>query len=173
MASLRLASCTAAVVLAALLGLSAPAAAQGTTPVRDVGMTLDFGPWLPAFVGYDCGTFSCTPLNGGGYGAGALRTFTAFGAPNTPYAIAVGVPGQCTNVPGIGNSLLLAPPIAALHLGTTGPLISGSSCRQGMDRFPFTMPMTVPTGITIRFQSIGLGNGPVLAFGPAIDVVLR
>lgn len=158
--------CAAALLAGAALAISTPA----QRPVPDVGLTLDFGPMLPAFTGHDCGTFTCQAYHAGGFGPGTARTFTAFGAPVTPYAIAFGLPGRCQPLPPIGNSLLLGMPVATLHVGTIGRLVPGLRCQQGMDRFLFTMPRTAPSRVTLRFQSIGFGNGMVLAFGPAIDI---
>lgn len=154
----------ASLVLAAL----APAL-PAQTRVMDVGLTMDLGPLLPAFVGYSCGTFSCQAFTNSPFPRGSVRTFTIFGAPQTPYVLAVGAPGQCVTHPGVGNALLLGTPVITLRVGTTGALVPGTSCNQGMDVFPFTMPRTAPPGVRIRFQGAGVSNSGAVAFGPAID----
>lgn len=158
--------------LLSLAGLTLAAltsALPAQTRVMDVGLTMDLGSVLPAFVGYDCGPFNCQGIPNSPFRRGSVRTFTIFGAPQTPYILGVGAQGPCRFIAGVGNGLLLGAPVIILRVGRTGVVLPGQPCRQGMDVFRYTLPATAPPGFSIRFQGIGVSNSGALAFGPAID----
>ncbi len=139
----------------------------------DVGLTLDLGPTLPAFVGYDCGAFSCAAVPAGLWAPGASRTFTGYGAPASPWVVVGGLPGFCLPVGGIANALIPAPPLFVMHVGSLGPVLPGSPCAQGAEKVPFTMPAGAPTGFVLCIQNAALSPSlGQLAFGPALDVII-
>lgn len=147
------------------LSLSCVLAAQ----VPDVGLTMDGG-MLTVIYGQSCGPVTCTPFVGGAVAGGETRNLVHTGSPNTPFVIAIGLPGTCQRFPGIDNALLLGSPITTIAVGTTGGPNPVSACRQGAARAQLQMPRGVPAGIVFRLQSFGTsGSSQGPAFSPAIE----
>lgn len=144
------------------------AAAQS---VNDVGLTMDGG-ILTVIYGQICGPVSCAPFPAGAVHCNDRRTLTHYGAMNTPYVVAIGMPAACWQFPGIANQLLLLPPVTPLAIGVCAQPSPTSVCPQWFARIPLVVPPTGPIGFAFRLQSLGVGNAGIPAFGPALDVTL-
>lgn len=147
-----------------LLGTLAPA------QVDDIGLYLSGPPMLPVLYGQECGPVGCTPFFGSVVAAGETRGLMHFSAPVSVFAIAIGLPGPCTPLPGIDNPLLLGSFIT-IEAGVTGtPPFVPLPCQQGIGSGTLSIPVGTPPGIVFRVQSLGVspstGN---LAIGPAIE----
>ena len=153
----------------ALLALAAPALAQ----VNDVGLTMT-GPTNTSLVGQACGPVTCTPFAAGALPPGAARTVTHHAAPNSLYALAIGLPGPCIQFPGITNDVQLLLPPVTLAVGlTVASSPTTAACRQGQARYQFVLPTGAPSGVVFRLQSLGVSNSGALAFGPAIEATVQ
>jgi hypothetical protein len=155
--------------LASLLALTlAPfAAAQAT----DVGLTMDGGV-LTVIYGQDCGPVPCTPFVAGPIGIGQPRNLIHYGAPQTLYAIAVGLPVPCVPIPGFDNALQLWDPIILDFGITTSPPFVPLPCPQGIANFQLVVPPSAPLGLTFHIQSLGVSNSGAFAFGPTITTTI-
>lgn len=151
-------------LLCATTTFASRAAAQAT----DVGLTMDGG-MLTVIYGQDCGPVSCTPFVGGNVGVGQSRSLVIYGAPASLYAVALGFPGACVQIPGIENSLLLSNPIILNASITSAPPFVPTPCQQGVASESFTIPATAPTGIVFRVQVFGQSNSGAWALGPTIE----
>lgn len=158
-----------AAVLASFLAVSIPAQ---TTTVTDVGLTMASG-LLTVLWGQSCGPVTCTPMPGGSVGLGSTLNITHHAAMNSPFFIAIGLPGPCIPVSGFANSLLLGQPAELLAAGSVTQGSAISACRQGQARHTMQIPPTAPVPITFRLQSLGVSNSGQLAFSPAIETTLR
>lgn len=148
------------------------AATIGATTVcaqaQDIGLTMDGG-MLTVLYGQICGAVNCTPSVAGPVGIGQSRSLVHYAAPASLYAVAIGVPGPCLQVPGFDNVLLLASPVI-LGVGvTSAPPFVPTPCQQGVASESFTIPLGAPSGFVLRLQSFGLSNSGNWAFGPAIE----
>ena len=155
-----------------VLPLAAAAALAITAPaqVQDVGLTLDGGV-LTVIYGQACGPVSCSPMVGGPIAGGQARMLTQYSAPQTLYAVAVGVPGACLPLPGFGNSLLLQNPFVLSWGVMPTPPFAPIPCQQTFFAVPLMLPAGTPAGIALRLQSVGVSPSTgQFAFGPAIDV---
>jgi hypothetical protein len=149
------------------------ASALAPAQVQDVGLRFDAG-MLTVILGQDCGPVTCSPLQVGGLLRGSTRILTHFSAPQTPYLLGVSVPGPCVVVPGIANVLLLGPGLEVLAFGlTSSPPFVPTACDQGIDIFAVNVPATLPQGLQVRFQSLGMSVSGVPAFGPALELVVQ
>ena len=147
------------VVLA--LGLS-PATAQE----QDIGLTLDR-------LGQICGTVTCAPIPVGTIARGSTGTVFHYSAVVSPYVVAIGLPGPCVVIPGLGNSLLLGSPIETLSVGTTStPPFVPTPCQQGVALLQLPIPAAAPVGFLFRLQSAGVSNSGTIAFGPALEATI-
>ncbi|MCK5942931.1 MAG: hypothetical protein KAI24_13220 [Planctomycetes bacterium] len=144
--------------------LSAPAFAQA----QDIGLTMDGG-LLTVVYGQDCGPVGCTPFVAGPVGVGQTRTVMHYSAPQTLYAVAIGFPGPCTQVPGFGNSLLLQSPVVIGWGLTSSPPFVPTTCQQGLASVSFTFPSGTPSGVPFRIQSFGQSLSGGFAFGPTLE----
>jgi len=155
-------------ILFSLLGsaLAQPVLAQA----QDIGLTMDGGV-LTVIYGQDCGPVSCTPFVAGPVGVGTNRTLVHLSAPQTLYAIAIGLPGPCVAVPGFDNVLLLASPVVIGWGLTSSPPFVGLPCQQGMASEQLQIPAGAPVGFVFRVQSFGQSLAGQFAFGPAIESV--
>ena len=156
-----LSRCFAAVAFAAALH-------SQTTAVNDVGLTIG-DPNTSVSVGQACGPVACTPLLGGTMAGGSTRTVLHHAAPNSPFVLAIGLPGPCLQIPGLANSLLLLPLPVTLTVGIVSSPSLTANCHQGTGRFSLTLPAGAPSGVVFRLQSIGVSNSGAVAFGPAIE----
>jgi hypothetical protein len=154
-----------------VLFLVSPLAAQANT-VTDVGLIMATNN-VGAVFGQACGAVSCTVFPGGTVGLGQTRGLTHFAAPNTPFILAIGLPGQCISFPGIANFLNMAIPMETLTIGTTSSANPTGACLQRAGRYVLTLPPNAPTPITFRVQSLGMSNSGTAAFGPAIESTLQ
>lgn len=148
---------------------------RAQTNVQDLGLTMSVG-MLTVIYGQVCGPFSCTPFPAGNVGAGVPAQVSHWGAPGTPFVLAIGfAPAgiSCLAFPGIGNALLLDPAaVATLAVGTTPPSSPGTTlCNVARADVPFQIPAGVPAGIQFRLQSVGSGASHQLAFTVAIEAV--
>jgi hypothetical protein len=143
--------------------------AQGVT---DVGLTLDGGA-LTVLYGQTCGAVACAPFPGATIGYGTTRTLTHYAALNSPFVLAMGLPGPCFQFPGIANSVLLGAPIVTLAVGITNQPVLTAACRVAGVRYQLAMPPAGPIGLVVRFQSLGVSNSGMPAFGPAIEVTTQ
>lgn len=145
--------------------LAAPAVAQA----QDVGLTLDVSP----FFGQDCGPVTCQPLPGGIVSMLQPRVLTHYGAAQSFYAIAIGLPGPCLQVPGFDNVLLLSDPIILIGAGiTSSPPFVPLPCDQGIANETLLLPAGLAIGLVFRIQSIGISGSGVLAFSAAIEATI-
>jgi len=153
--------------------LCAAAISAQSTRVADVGLTLDGGALTVTF-GQACGPVPCKPLLAGPIGRGQLRELVHYGAPLTPFAIAIGTPKPiCVTVPGIANGLLLGLPPMVIAFGVTGAQLSDLTCTQGMAQMPLKLPGAVPLGFVFHVQSIGLSHSTGQpAFSPALELTV-
>lgn len=141
--------------------------------VVDVGLTLDGG--MPTVIyGQSCGPVPCKPLLAGSIGRGQVRKLVHYGAPLTPFAIAIGTPKKiCVTLPGIANGLLLGLPPVAIAFGFTSAQVPGLPCNQGTAPVPLTLPAVVPLGLLFHVQSIGISHSTGLpAFSPALELTV-
>jgi hypothetical protein len=145
------------------LALAPIAAAQAT----DVGLTMDGG-MLTVIYGQSCGPVPCTPFQAGPIGIGQPRNLIHYGAPQTLYAIAVGLPMPCVAIPGIDNALQLNGPIILDSGITTSPPFVPLPCNQGVANYSLIVPPVAPIGLQFHIQSIGVSINGMLAFGPTI-----
>ncbi|MFN3244500.1 MAG: hypothetical protein ACE37K_23540 [Planctomycetota bacterium] len=150
--------------LVAAVALSSFTAAQ----TQDVGLTMDGG-LLTVIYGQDCGPVACTPFTAGPVGVGTTRSVTHYSAPQTLYAVALGFPGACVQVPGFDNSLLLQSPVVIGWGLTSAPPFVPLPCQQGFASASFSIPSTAPTGVVFRIQSFGESLSGGFAFGPALE----
>lgn len=148
------------------LALSSFAFAQ----TQDVGLTMDGG-LLTVIYGQDCGPVGCTPMVAGPVGVGTTRSVTHYSAPQTLYAVAIGFPGSCVQVPGFDNSLLLQSPVVVGWGLTSAPPFVALPCQQGLATASFTIPAGAPAGVAFRIQSLGESLAGGFAFGPALEAV--
>jgi hypothetical protein len=139
------------------------AAAQAT----DVGLTMDGG-LLTVIYGQSCGPVPCTPFTAGPIGIGQPRNLIHFGAPQSLYAIAVGLPTPCVVIPGFDNALQLNGPIILDSGITTSPPFVPLPCNQGIANFSLVLPPNAPIGLQFHIQSLGVSLGGAFAFGPTI-----
>lgn len=146
--------------------LARPALAQA----QDIGLTMDAG-LLTVIYGQDCGPLACTPFVAGPTAAGSTRTVTHLSAPQTLYAVAIGLPGPCLAVPGFDNSLLLSNPIVVGWGLTSAPPFVGLPCQQGLANAQISIPAGTPAGIVFRVQSFGQSLAGQFAFGPALESI--
>jgi len=140
--------------------------------VDDIGLYLHGG-LLTVLYGQECGPVGCQPFPGGPIAAGETRTLTHYSAPSSIFAIAVGLPGPCTPLPGIDNPLLLGS-IVFLDAGiTSSPPFVALPCQQGIGQGSLTIPPNTPAGLVIRMQSIGISPSTGgLALGPTIEATI-
>jgi hypothetical protein len=143
-----------------------------TNTVNDIGLVMSSSNAGSVF-GQACGPVTCATFPAGTVGLGATRGLTHYGAPNSPYVLAIGLPGPCTPFPGIGNFLNLAIPMQTLAIGVASAPNPTSACLQGSGRYVLNLPAAAPTPITFRVQSLGMSNSGAPAFGPAIEATLQ
>jgi hypothetical protein len=150
-----------------LFALAAALPAQATV---NVGLQMV----ASGIVGQQCGPLACAPFPGGTVALLQQRTFVHWSVPYTPYLIAIGLPGPCMQVPGIANSLLLAPAsVVLLSVGATGGPPLNAWCLQGQGRYTLTFPASAPLPITFRIQSVGMTTNAMVGLGPAIELTLQ
>jgi hypothetical protein len=153
--------------LLALTLVTSLVAAQAT----EVGLTMDGG-MLTVIYGQDCGPVTCAPFPAGPIGIGQPRTLVHYGAPQSLYAIAVGLPAPCVAIPGIDNALQLGGPIILDSGLTSAPPFVPTSCQQGVVLYTLVVPAGAPIGLVFRIQSLGVSIGGVFAFGPTIETTI-
>lgn len=142
-------------------------------PVNDVGLTMDGGV-LTVIYGQVCGPVTCQPLPGGTIAGGESRTLVHYSAPVSPYVIALGLPGNCAQIAGIANVLLLGPPVLTVAVGlTSAPPFVPTPCDQGLAIHTLTVPRGAPSGVAFRVQSLGVSNSGALGFGPSIATAIQ
>lgn len=146
---------------------TAAAHAQAT----DVGLTMDGG-LLTVLYGQICGPVACTPFVGGAVGAGQSRSLVHYGAPQSLYAIAIGLPMPCVAIPGIDNVALLNNPVFLDAGVTSAPPFVPTPCQQGVPSAGLTIPANAPLGFVFRVQSFGVSNSGQFALGPAIEATI-
>ena len=146
--------------------LSAGAAAQA----EDVGLYLDGGV-LTVVYGQECGPVGCTPFAGGGVAGGESRNLFLYGAPQTLFAVAIGLPGPCVTLPGFDNALLLADPVVFAFGLTSAPPFVPTPCQQGIANATLVLPAGVPAGVTFRVQSLGQSSSGRFAFGLSVEAI--
>jgi hypothetical protein len=147
----------------AALALAPFAAAQAT----DIGLTMDGG-MLTVIYGQSCGPVPCTPFTAGPIGIGQPRNLIHFGAPQTLYAIAVGLPTPCIVIPGLDNALQLNGPIILDSGITTSPPFVPLPCNQGIANYSLVVPPSAPIGLQVHIQSLGVSINGAFGFGPTI-----
>jgi hypothetical protein len=77
-------------------------------------------------------------------------------------------------VPGIDNVLLLGPGLEVLTFGlTSAPPFVPTACNQGIDMINVAVPLTLPPGLVVTFQSLGMSVSGAAAFGPALQLVVN
>ncbi|MEC7585108.1 MAG: hypothetical protein VYE77_12390 [Planctomycetota bacterium] len=143
----------------------------------DIGLTMMSGSGPASagpVTGQMCGAVPCTPFVAPPMSGGETRAVRHHAPTGGLYAIAIGFGGgACVPYPGLGNYLLLIPPIETLALGQLGPLMLVSSCQQGMAFFPLTLPTNAPAGVTFLLQSVGVSSSGAFALSPAIQVTTQ
>lgn len=146
--------------------LARPAVSQA----QDIGLTMDAG-LLTVLYGQVCGPVGCTPFVAGPTGVGTSRSVVHYSAPQTLYAIAIGLPGPCVATPAFDNSLLLQNPIVIGWGLTSAPPFVGLPCQQGLATEVVAIPAGAPTGFTFRVQSFGQSLNGNFGFGPALESI--
>ncbi len=155
-------SCLLACTLLASLGAQ-------TGPYDDLGLTMDGGV-LTVIYGQVCGPVACASLPAGTVSGGESRSLVVYGAPVTPFVVALGLPQPCAAIPGFGNGLLLGAPVITLAVGTTSaPPFVPTPCNQGVAIVSLPVPRGTPAGITFRVQSLGIGQSGLPGFGPTLE----
>ena len=147
----------------------------GTTTAQatDIGLTMDGGV-LTVIYGQDCGPVGCQIFPGGIVGAGESRTLVHYSNHSSLFAIAIGLPGPCTPLPGIENPLLLSSPVILEFSITTTPPFVPLPCNgnQGVGQATLSIPPGAPPGFVFRLQSLGISpSSGNLALGPTIEAI--
>src|SRR5262245_57074981 len=155
-----------------LAGAMAAGPVTAQTPVNEIGLTMDGGV-LTVIYGQVCGPVSCQPLPGGTIAPGQTRSLLHYSNPVSLYVIGAGLPGPCLAVPGFGNVLLLDSPIILDFRVTSTPPFVPTGCNQGMAGTNLSIPASAPLGFVLRVQSLGVSNGGILSFGPAIETTIQ
>lgn len=161
---------TPVMLLAALSAATVPAQI-GTVP--DVGLTMTGG-LLPVTSGLACGPFACVAHPAPAIPRGQARNITHFGAPQSLYAIGVGLPPfACIPWSGIANYLMLGNPVITMSVGVTGPRLLSTPCAQGTAAIVLLVPAAAPPGLLFNIQSLGISpaSGQV-AFSHAIGTAV-
>lgn len=123
-----------------------------------------------------CEPFACTP-NYTLASSSELVRFDVAGAPMMPYVLFAGiaVPG-CLPVPGIEGMMATWTPAAVIKIGSFGPDQHVSmACLPATDAYTMAFP-TVPPGIDIRFQLLGVNayaGAPRLSLSRATEIRAR
>jgi hypothetical protein len=85
---------------------------------------------------------------------------------------AAGSGTQCLPFPGLGNALVLDPPVFLIGAGLLTQVTPCLSCPPGFQDVVFVIPAGVPTGASIAFQALSSGaSNP--AFTVAITATVR
>lgn len=121
-----------------------------------------------------CRGFTCTPylVGVGPNESVTLEVRGPFGAPF--WAFAAPRATLCLTLPGLRNSLVLAPPIFFLTSGTLSlgdPILS---CPGGLQKVPFRVAL--PPNVSFAMQGVVMAvwqQGPLPTLTPAIDVVVK
>jgi hypothetical protein len=91
---------------------------------------------------------------------GETVTLTVWGDMMAPFALFAAYSGtQCTPIPGLGNALILDPPLVTVTFGALTLVTPCLSCPPGLQNLTFTVPLTVPAGASVAFQAASLGSG--------------
>jgi hypothetical protein len=103
---------------------------------------------------------------------GETVTLRVWGDQLAPFALfAAGSGNQCLPVPGLGNALILDPPLVTITFGVLTMTSPCLSCPPGLQQLVFTIPQVVPQGTTVSLQAASLGAG-VAAFTVAITATV-
>ncbi|HEX6812036.1 MAG TPA: hypothetical protein VF384_10475 [Planctomycetota bacterium] len=155
-----------------LAGAMAAGSVSAQIQVNEIGLTMNGGP-LTVIYGQVCGPVTCQPFPGGTIAPGQTRNLMHYSNPVSLYIIAAGLPGPCFSIPGFGNVLLLDSPIVLDFGVTTTPPFVPTGCNQGMGGTTLSIPPMAPLGFVLRLQSLGVSNGGILSFGPAIETTIQ
>ena len=99
---------------------------------------------------------------------GETVTLTVWGDWMAPFALfAAGSGSQCLPIPGLGNALVLDPPLLTVTFGVLTQLTPCLSCPPGLQSLQFTIPPGIPPGTSVAFQAASLGGG-----NPAFTVAI-
>ena len=83
-----------------------------------------------------------------------------WGDPKAPFALLAAAGGhQCLPIPGLGNALVLDPPLVPIAFGTLTQSSPCLSCPPGFQELQFSVPRTLPLGAAASFQALGFGAG--------------
>lgn len=79
---------------------------------------------------------------------------------------------SCQPIPGLGNALVLDPPLVTLAIGVLTQTTPCLSCPPGFESITFTVPRTIPLGASLSLQAVSFGaNQP--AFTVAVTGTVR
>lgn len=85
---------------------------------------------------------------------------------------AAGSGSQCLPFPGIGNGLILDPPIVTVTAGVLTQITPCLACPPGYQEHAFTIPGGIPAGTALALQAAGFGAGNP-SFTVAITATVR
>ena len=87
-----------------------------------------------------------------------------WGDPRALFALFAASSGnQCLPLPGLGNALILDPPLFLLAVGTLTQTSPCLSCPPAFEALQFMLPNALPPGTTLALQAVSYGaNQPAL-----------
>ena len=92
--------------------------------------------------------------------AGETVTLRIWGDPQALFALFAATSGhQCLPVPGLGNALVLDPPLLTVAFGVLTLFSPCLSCPPAFQELRFTIPPNVPPGSSVSFQAASFGAG--------------
>jgi hypothetical protein len=118
-----------------------------------------------------CLQFDCTP-RASTCTAGETLTLRVNAPHNNLFAIGASLSAtSCLSIPGIGNMLVIDPPIVTIAVGIVANVNPALACWGGTVQVPLTVPAGVPHGLSFASQALadvpGL-NGTAPSFSVAV-----
>ena len=81
-----------------------------------------------------------------------------WGDPHAPFALLAALSGtQCLPIPGLGNALILDPPLVTIATGTLTQTSPCLSCPPGFEPVHLLVPLGLPIGAVVSFQALTNG----------------
>ncbi|MBM4059516.1 MAG: hypothetical protein FJ265_00255 [Planctomycetes bacterium] len=91
---------------------------------------------------------------------GETVTVTVWGDVLSPFVLLAAWSGtQCVQFPGVGNGLILDPPVLTVTCGVLTQTTPCLSCPPGLEPLPFVLPAWLPAGTALALQGGAFGSG--------------
>lgn len=129
--------------------------------------------------GQPCDPFSCTATNVDAYAGSSVLLRTKGAREQLHFLLVSGQSAPCVAIPGIANSLMVAPPGAAAtvqfnwaRLYITGP---GPQCGGWIGSMLLPLPAALPIGLQLRAQLLApvpTASGATWTFSNAVDLTI-